>query len=56
MNLNSGELERKCVEREIATKWLEIKTSIGHREWEKILDHIDKMQIVPMRIFRLSKI
>lgn len=44
LNLNSGELERKCVEREIATKWLEIKTSIGHREWEKILDHIDKMQ------------
>lgn len=44
LDLNSGELERKCVEREIATKWLEIKTSISQREWGKILDHIGKMQ------------
>jgi hypothetical protein len=44
LDLHSVEIERSYVERNIATKWLEIRTKIAQSDWQIILDHIGKLQ------------
>ncbi|SEW26199.1 diadenylate cyclase [[Clostridium] fimetarium] len=44
LNLYSSEMEENYVEKAIATKWLEIETSLTQLEWYKILDNMEKLQ------------
>lgn len=44
LDLHGFEMESSYVERNIATKWLELETSISQKEWENILDQIVRLQ------------